>query len=374
MRRLAGQTAIACMLLLAACSGGAPPSPPPVEVSVIRVGSAAQPLDLAYSGRTRGAREIEVRARVSGILERRYYREGETVAAGDRLFRIDPAQFIAAVHSAEGRLGIEAARLDQAERQRRRVTDLFARGFVSGRNRDQAEADYATARSSVAAARAELQRANLDLSYTDVRAPIGGVTGLESRSEGSLIDATSTEDSLLTTIAQTDSLYVDFSMPDAEAQLLRTVLKRGGVTARLLATASDALLATAPITFIDTRVDSNTGTVSVRATLINAGPKLSPGQFVRVQLAGLAAPVGTYLPARAINHGANGPYVWKIDGKGLANMHPVTLGPSIGDLIRVDKGIRPGDRIVVDGVLKLQPGSTVHMVAAKLDAEQTAAR
>jgi len=373
LRKTAGQIAIACALLLAACSG-APPPPPPVEVSIVRVGSGAQPLDLAYSGRTRGAREIEVRARVSGILERRYYKEGETVAAGDRLFRIDPAQFIAAVDSAQGRLGIESARLAQAERQRARVNELFARGFVSGRNRDQAEADYATARSSVAAARAELQRARLDLSYTDVRAPIGGVTGLETRSEGSLIDATDADKSLLTTIAQTDSLYVDFSMPEAEAQLLRAVLDRGGINVRLLATGSDALLATAPITFIDTRVDSGTGTVSVRATLSNAGPKLSPGQFVRVQLAGLAAPVGTYLPARAINHGAKGPFVWKIDGKGLADMHPVTLGPSIGNLIRVDKGVRSGDRVVVDGVLKLQPGSTVHMVAARLDAEQTASR
>src|SRR5690606_24220939 len=107
VHRLVGQAAIASALLLAACSGGAPPPPPPIEVSVVRVGSAAQPLDLAYSGRTRGAREIEVRARVSGILERRYYREGERVAAGERLFRIDPAQFIAAVNSAQGRLGIE---------------------------------------------------------------------------------------------------------------------------------------------------------------------------------------------------------------------------------------------------------------------------
>lgn len=374
MHRLAGQAAMIWTLLLAACSGGEPPPPPPVEVSVVRIGSGAQPLDLAYSGRTRGAREVEVRARVSGILERRYYREGAAVAAGDRLFRIDPAQFIAAVDSAQGRLGIESARLAQAERQRSRVAELFSRGFVSGRNRDQAEADYATARSSVAAARAELQRARLDLSYTDVRAPIAGVTGLETRSEGSLIDATDADKSLLTTISQTDSLYVDFSMPEAEAQLLRTVLARGGGDVRLLATGSDALLATAPITFVDNRVDSNTGTVGIRATLRNAGPRLSPGQFVRVQLAGLATPVGTYVPARAINHGASGPFVWKVDGKGHADMHPVRLGPSVGNLIRVDGGVRPGDRVVVDGVLKLQPGAAVHMVAARLDGEQTAAR
>ena len=290
MRRLAGQIAIAWAVSLAACSGDAPP-PPPVEVSVVRVGSAAQPLDLAYSGRTRGAREIEVRARVSGILERRYYKEGESVAAGDRLFRIDPAQFIAAVDSAQGRLGIESARLAQAERQRARVNELFARGFVSGRNRDQAEADYATARSSVAAARAELQRARLDLSYTDVRAPIGGVTGLETRSEGSLIDATDADKSLLTTIAQTDSLYVDFSMPEAEAQLLRAVLDRGGINVRLLATGSDALLATAPITFIDARVDEGDrrgqrprDAEQCRAQIV-AGP-VRPGSARRARRAG----------------------------------------------------------------------------------------
>jgi membrane fusion protein (multidrug efflux system) len=364
---------LAVALLLAACSGGSAPSSPPVEVSVVRVDSAAQPLRLAYSGRTRGAREIEVRARVSGILQRRYYHEGDKVAAGDRLFRIDPNQFIAAVHSAEGRLGVESARLAQAERQRTRVTELFARGFVSGRNHDEAEADYAATKASVDAARAELQKARLDLSYTDVRAPISGVTGQETKSEGSLIDATDQTSSLLTTIAQTNELYVDFSMPGPEAQLLRAATAKRPITARLLATGSDIELATAPITFIDTRVDADTGTVNVRATLPNGDARLSPGQFVRVELAGLSAPVGSYLPIRAIGHGTDGPYIWKIDGKGLAQMERVRLGASVGNLVQVESGIVPGNRVVVEGALKLQPGSAVHMVPAAPEGREAVA-
>ncbi len=351
-------------LSVISCADEVPPPPPAVEVSVIRIDGTTQPLELAYSARTRGTREVEVRARVSGILERRYYREGEMVSAGDRLFRIDPAPFAAAARSAQGQLGIHVARLKETERQLARVKALHARGFVSGRSLDQAESDHATAMSAAAASRGELDRAQLYLAYTEVRAPISGVTGLESRSEGSLVDAESSDSSLLTTITQTDSLYIDFAMPEPEAQSVRAAMNGGGVTARLRSAGSDTVLGTAKITFIDTRVNVDTGTVDVRATLRNEGGRISPGQFVRVELLGLAARAGTYVPARAVSHGAEGPFVWKIDKRNRARMQPVTIDAPVGNFMRIAKGVVSGDRIVIDGILKLQPGAAVHAVPA----------
>lgn len=366
MRRLV-KPAVGCLAalaLLGGCSAAEPPAPAPVQVTVMRAEQRAEPLPLAYSGRLRGTREVEVRARVSGILERRYYQEGDHVAAGARLFRIDPAPYAAAVRAAQGRLGIETARLAETTRQRTRVAALHGRGFVSGRNRDLAESDHGAAQAAVSAARAELERARLDLSYTEVVAPISGVTGLESRSEGSLIDATAPDSSLLTTIAQTDGLHVDFSMPEPEAQLLRAAMRGGAVSVGLLATGADTPLGSARVNFVDTRVDTATGTVTVRASLDNAGARLSPGQFVRVALRGLTGPVGIYLPARAIGHGADGAFVWKIDGKGLAAIQPVTTGESIGNRVRIQRGVSAGDRIIVEGGLKLQPGSAVRATPA----------
>ena len=345
-------------LLAVGCSEAVPP-PPPVEVSIVRIDGGSQPLNLSYSARIRGTREIEVRARVSGILERRYYQPGETVAAGARLFRIDPAPHAAAVRSAHGQLGTHLARLREAEAQRTRVAALFGRGFVSGRNRDQAEADHAEARAAVAAARAELDKARLDLSYTEVRAPISGSTGLETRSEGSLIDAALEESSLLTTITQTANLYVDFAIPEREAQSVRAAMAKGSVLVRLYPTGSTKPLATAPITFLDTRLNLDTGTVDARATLPNLGGRLSPGQFVRAELADMAAPPGVYVPAKAVNHGADGTFVWKIDKQDKAQIQPVTLGEPLGNAVRIDKGLAKGDRVVTEGVLKLMPGAAV---------------
>ncbi len=345
-------------LLATGCSEQAP-QPSPVEVSIIRIDGGEQPLNLSYSARIRGTREIEVRARVSGILERRYYQPGETVAAGARLFRIDPAPYAAAVRSAQGQLGTHLARLRETEAQRARVAALFGRGFVSGRNRDLAEADHDAARAAVAAARAELEKARLELSYTEVRAPIAGATGLDVRSEGSLIDATSQESSLLTRITQTSDLYVDFAIPERDARSVRAARTKGKVLVRLFATGAMNPLATAPITFLDARLNLDTGTVDARATLPNVDGRLSPGQFVRVELVDLVAPPGIYIPAKAVNHGADGTFVWKVDAQDKAQIVPVTLGEPLGNFVRIDKGLAKGDRIVTEGVLKLQPGAVV---------------
>lgn len=359
------------LLLLTACGGSSDDAQQAVELPIVTVDDKPQPLLLAYTARTQGERQVEVRARVSGILQRRYYREGEPVRQGDRLFLIDPAPFAAEVRSAQGRLGVEQARLNATTRHWRRIEQLAERGFASGRARDDAEADYKAGQASVNAARAELARAQLDLGYTSVRAPISGMTGREARSEGSLVDATG-ESALLTTITQSDRLQIHFAMPDEEARMVREALAAdpGTVRVRLVPEGGSALADMATIDFISTTVNPNTGTVDARATFANGAGALSAGQFVRAEITGIASRSGAYVPARAVMHGADGPFVWIIDRKGGAQIRAVTLGLANGNLMHVAKGLRKGDRVIVDGVLKLQPGMAVKPEKPKAAAAQ----
>jgi len=362
------------VLGLTACGAPeAPPPPSPPEVNIVLLKSAAVPMDLVYTARTRGEREVEVRARVSGILQKRYYREGAAVEAEALLFRIDPAPFVAAVRSAEGRLGVEQARLVEAELQRERVHKLVERGFSADRERDLAEAAFASAKAAVAAAVAELEQAKLDLAYTEVRAPIAGITGREARSEGSLIHA-GAESSLLTTIAQSDRLYIDFALPEDEARLVREALTQEpeAVSVSLHTAGGKELVDKARIEFIDTRVHGDTGTVEVRATLDNTAGALAPGQFVRASIKGLSTAAGIYVPARAVLHSADGPFVWTLDDQNTVQFQPVELGLGVGNLLHVQAGLKADDRVIVDGVLKVQPGSPATPVEVTLDSTPAA--
>ncbi len=364
---------IAAAWIGVACHKPEQAAPPPPEVSVVTLADASVPLNLSYTARARGEREVEVRARVSGILEKRFYVEGSKVAAGALLFRIDPKPFAAITRSAKGRLGVEQARLAETEQQVKRVNLLVERGLMPIRERDAAQAAFASAQAAVAAATADLESANLDLAYTEVRAPIGGITGREARSEGSLVNAADSS-SLLTTIAQSDRLYVDFSMPEAEARLVREALAKnaGAVLVRLQPQGGEFLAEAAQIEFLDARVDGDSGTVPVRATLSNAESRLAPGQFVRARLEGLNSGVGVYVPARAVLYGADGPFVWKIDAQNIVQFAPVRLSPGHGNLLRADEGLVSGDRVIVDGVLKVAPAAPVKPIAVKLDAAPAA--
>jgi len=361
------------ILGLSGCGKPDQAPPPPLAVGVVTLTPLSVPLDLSYTARTRGEREVEVRARVSGILEKRYYQEGDIVEAGALLFRIDPAPFAAAVRSAEGRLGIEQARLVEATLQRDRVRRLVERGFSADRELDLAEAAYASAKAAVAASEAELEQAKLNLAYTEVRAPIAGITGREVRSEGSLVSAEG-ESSLLTTIAQSDRLYVDFAVPEDEARLMREALAQhpDKVSVRLSTGSGTTLSDEAGIEFIDTRVHGDTGTVEVRAALHNKGGALAPGQFVRAVVEGLHTDIGIYVPARAVLHSADGPFVWTLDAHNLVQFQPVTLGLGIGNLLHVLEGLGANDRVIVDGVLKVQPGTPVMAEEVALESRPAA--
>ena len=349
--------------ILSACGhGDAPSVPQPTEVNVVTVAIKPMPLDLKYSARTRGEREVEVHARVSGILLKRYYREGDHVAANALLFKIDPVPFAEEVGRLQGLEAVEKARLVEATAQRERILTLADKGVVSKRDRDAAIASYSTAFASADAARAALHQAELNLSYTNVRAPIAGVTGRESRSEGSLVDAAGPS-SLLTTIVQSDRLYVDFSLPEREATMVRAAMQKTTVTVRLAPGSDGEIAQAAKLEFLDSRIDADSGTVPARAVLDNKGGGIAPGQFVLARIDGLMSTPGIYIPVRAVLNTPEGALVWALDKDNKVQPHPLKLGHSAGNLIEVADGLKAGDRVIVDGILKVQPGAAVKPVS-----------
>jgi membrane fusion protein (multidrug efflux system) len=367
------------LVLLSGCGpSGAQPggSMPKPEVVVGTAASAPLPLQLTYTARAVGSRDVEVRARVSGILETRRFVEGSAVKAGDVLFQIDPEPYRAAVAQARGELGVERASLDEATRNRDRIVPLYDKNAVSQRQRDEAVSAYEVAAARVASAEARLKSAELDLGYTSVRAPISGLTSREVRSEGSLVQAGG-ESSLLTRIVQTDPLYIEFSVPEEEAALLRARLADQATRKNLQATlvlGSGEHAEKAPVTFIDNAVESASGTVIARAVLPNKRGTLLPGQFVRVRLEGVAIDDVVAIPRKAVMMSPQGAFVWVIDANESASFRPVQMGRGADEQVIITQGLVAGERYIVEGVMKVAPGAPVTAVPAEAVAREAAAK
>ena len=364
-RRGPGFFSLSAVVLLAACRGEAPAPQqfPPVEVGVVDVQPRALSLVLEYPAQLKGVREVEVRARVSGILLERRYDEGAHVEAGDVLFRIDPEPFRAEAARARAALGVEEANFGQAQRERDRILPLYEKNLASLRDRDNALAGFESSEAAVAAARASLRTAELNLSYTEVRAPISGLTSKEVRSEGSLVTA-GAESSLLTYIVQADRLYVELAVTDTDAELVRAALAsdhREQVGVSIADAQGRAIAAMGTIEFVSPRIDDATGTVAIRAVLANPDGVV-PGRIVRARVEGVSIENSLVIPKRAVMHGAQGAYVWTVDASGQPAPTPVELGALAGNDVVVTAGLSAGARVVVDGVLKVRPGSPVNAV------------
>jgi len=333
---------------------------PPPEVGVVQVTRGNLPIPLEFTGRAAGSREVEVRARVDGILLERRYREGGEVREGDVLFHIDPEPYRAAAAQARAELGVAQARYEEARRQRDRIVPLFDQNAASRRQRDEAVSQFEVAQANVAAARARLRTVELDLGYTDVRAPISGLTSREVRSEGSLVQAGS-EASLLTRIVQVHPIYVEFTVPEAEAARIRR--SPGQLVAKLLLDEDRADAVAGRLSFVDTSVEPGSGTVRVRAQFDNADRRIVPGQFVRVRVEGLVESDAVAVPRKAVMSSAQGNFVWVVGADDTVQLQPVRLQGDAADLALIGEGLQGGERVVADGVLKARPGLKVKVAA-----------
>ena len=356
-------------------------APPPPEVVAHTAKRADIPLDMAFMGQTAGSREVEVRARVGGILLRRNYEEGGRVRQGDLMFEIDPAPYQAALEQAKGTLGQAEATLDQAKRDAARMETLYKGDVVAKKDFDDAKTTFASATAAVETARGKVREASLNLEWTKVTAPISGLTSKETRSEGSLVTTTS-EGSLLTKISRVDPLYVNFSMSGPEMLRLRKQLSEGKV---VIASGGDYVVRlTLPdgsdydtpgrINFTDTQVDATTGVVKVRAEFPNSKDSVLPGQFVRVHLTGANYKDVLAVPQGAVLNTQQGAMVWVLDTQNKIAPRPVVIGEAVGNSFLVEKGLSDGERIVAEGVIKVRPGMLVRVrddAANKATAAQT---
>lgn len=338
----------------------------PVPVAAITVQPQAVPVNLEYAARTLGSREVEVRARVTGILMKRNYEEGSRVKAGQSLFAIDPAPFEAALARAEADVAAAEARHLQAKREAARLKPLQEVKAVSQKEAEDASSAEAVAAADLQAARARLREARLNLQWTRVEAPIAGVASRSLRSEGSLVSG---PDVLLTTVTQTDPMYVLFGVADNERLRLQQEVQAGRlrwpkdghfqVTVRL-ADGSDYKHA-GVVNFADVRVSPDTGTSEGRATIPNPEDWLRAGEFVRVRLTGAVREAAFKVPQRAVLEGPQGKFVYTVGKDGKAEMKKVEVGEwTDGDIV-VHAGLNPGDQVIVDGVLKLGPGAPVQV-------------
>lgn len=328
----------------------APPAPPPAAVSVERVTTANVPLTFEYAGRAAGSREVEVRARVNGILTKRLYVEGQPVKQGDVLFEIDPESFTAVQAQAK-------AVFNQAQADWQRAQSLFKERAISERERD-------AARSSFEQAKAVLTTAEIDLGYTTVTAPISGVTSQETLSEGSLVTANS---SLLTRISQLDPIYVNFSAPDDEIVSQRrmiadgtiTLPENGKLTAEIHFGDGNVYPQHGEVDFTDSIIDQQTGTIRLRAVVPNADNIILPGQFVRVVMKGFSKPNAIAVPDKAIMQGPQGPFVYIVNAESKATIRPVKLGALNGKIRLIESGLADADRVIVEGMIKVRPDAVV---------------
>jgi len=338
---------------------------PPAQVSVVTIAPKALPAVYEYTGQTLGSREVEVRARVTGIIQTRNFTEGSKVAKGESLFTVDPAPFIAVALRAEADVASAEARLAQAKKNAARLKPLYAEKAVSQKEFDDAVSADAIAEADLKGARARLMEARLNITYTKVESPISGVAGRAQRSEGSLVSG---PDVLLTTVTQVDPIWVSFGISDNDQQRLnseaaagRLALPKGGrfeVTVKL----ADGTVhpQAGRLNFSDVRVSANTGTSETRAEIPNPQGALRPGQFVRVTLKGATRPDAITVPQRAVLEGPQGKYVYVLDEKSAAQPRPVQVGEWVGDDWIIQSGLKPGDKVIVDGVARIFfPGAPV---------------
>jgi membrane fusion protein (multidrug efflux system) len=356
--------------------GGPGGGMPPAEVNVATVQPQTLPLTLEYTGQTAGSREVEVRARVTGILLKRNFTEGGPVKQGQSLFTLDSAPFEAVAARAEADVAAAEARVEQARRNAARLKPLYAEKAVSQKEYDDAVSGELIGAADLKAARARLAEARLNLSYTKVEAPVSGVTSRALRSEGSLVSG---PDVLLTTVMQVDPIWVNFGIPDNEQARLQKDAEAGRLNlpknfeVELRMADGSTYPRKGKLSFADVRISPATGTREARAELPNPDGALRPGQFVRVILRGATRPNAVTVPQRAVLEGPQGKFVYVVNEKNLAEARPVEAGEWSGDTWVITAGVKPGERVITDGVMKLGPGAPVK-IAEHPPTDKTAAK
>jgi len=366
MNRTLATVAAASLLVVSACgkkdgAGAQGSAPPPMPVTVVKVAQQKVPVSIEAVGQAEGSRDVEIRARVSGILEKRLFDEGAAVPAGRTLFEIDAAPYELAVQQARAALQQERVKRELAVSEAKRLVPLAEEKAVAQRELDQAQANVSTGAAAIAAAEANLKQAELNLSYTRITAPIGGITGRAQRSEGSLVTA-NTDSSLLTTVTQVNPVWIRFSLSSNDYEHVRGNEKRARV--QIIAEDGSVSADNGKLNFAGSTVDPRMGAVQLRAEFPNPVNRWMPGQFAKLRiLAGEQN--GMLVPQVAILQGDQSRLVMTAGQDNKVTQKPVQVSGWVGSDAVVTSGLAEGDMVIVDNLVKLRPGAVVQPMGPK---------
>ena len=358
---------------LTGCGGGdtkaAPAAPAPPEVGVVTATPGRADLTTELPGRLEAFRVAQVRARAAGILQRRLFTEGSDVKAGQPLFEIDASPYRATLSSAQAQLARAEANLLQAQALADRYAPLARTQAVSQQEALNAQAAAKQAAADVQAGKAAVQTAQINLGYASVTSPIAGRIGRALVTEGALVGQG--EATPLAVVQQIDKLYVNFTQPAAEVMRLRQALANGQLqraagkeAAQVQVVLEDGSLYAqrGKLLFSDLSVDPATGQITLRAELPNPQGQLLPGLYVRVRLALAEVADGIWLPQQAVSRTAQGDSVLVVGDDGAVSARPVKLGPPRAGQALVLSGLKPGEKVIVDGLQKTRAGGKARPV------------
>ncbi len=368
---------LASVLVLAACSGsqqqapqaGAGPAPVPA-VTVITVRSEPVPMVTELPGRTTPFMVAELRPQVTGIIRQRQFTEGGEVKAGQSLYQIDPSSYQAALDSARATLARAEANLEAARLKAGRHAELVRIEAVSRQANDDAAAALKQAEADVAAARAAVDKARIDLDFTRVTSPISGRIGRSAVTPGALV--TANQPAALATVQQLDPIHVDLTQSSAELLQLRRAIEAGrvqrsaaGVPVRLVLEDGSLYAAEGRLAFSEVTVDPDTGSVTLRAQFPNPKGELLPGMYVRARLEQGTQRDAILVPHAALSRDARGnALVMTVNAENKVEPRIVKAGQSLAAHWVVTEGLAAGERVIVEGLQKVRPGAAVQAVDA----------
>jgi len=381
--------AVALVTVAAGCSKEAPPPQRPVpEVTVITIEPKDIPYVTNFVAQTESSRQVNIVARVSGYLDKIAYQEGEVVKEGQLLFQLDPKPFQAQLDAARGELQSQQARFTTAQANLGRVKPLAQQNALSQSDLDKAQGEFDSAKAAVYSAQAKVTEAELNLGYATIRSPVTGLASRSLQRQGAFVNSMA-ESANLTYVAAVDPVWVTFSVSqnlaakwrDAYAKKLIIEPKNRDYTVEIVLPDGTRYPYTGKINFADPSFSQDTGSFMVRAVLPNPKKELRPGMFVTAYVSGATRSGAIVVPQLAVQQGSNGHLVYVVNQAGAAEVRPVIVGDYYGEKDIVVSGLHAGDRVVVDGVLRVVPGQPVKIVelgvagaAAKGDAKAGSAK
>ena len=361
-------TCICSAFLLWGCGGSgeqtqaAPQQRPAIKADTVKISKGAQTLQFEYPARVWSMGAVEVYAKVAGTLLEQLYKEGDFVEKDTPLFRIDADIYQAAYNEALAALETRQATFNQAEREWQRVSKLFEQKAVSQKEHDNAFAAFESARANIANAEATLARAELNLSYTTVTAPVSGMSGVKLQDVGAYVGTAGS--TMVTTITQTAPIYIEFSIADSQAIDSVNAVRTGKIETKLEDLSVRVLsrqgeeLDSGRLDFIDSRIDESIGSIKLRAIVPNEKNRLIPGQFVRVTIDGIKIPDSAVIPQKAVMQTAQGTFIYLLKD-GIAKIVPINIAQSLARDFIITGMFEDGDELITNNLMKIRPDSPV---------------